>query len=139
MLIRLVVRAPFLVIGSTIMAFMIDVKLAGCHFRSCYSACCDCYVACHNKDYPLLQVDTEKAGQAPHSSPVKILSVQEPVRAFSKQQHEIERFRDNAEDIEKAGSKPRQDFSTAQPCQRYYTEPCDRCNNMVRRIFGKCR
>ena len=28
MLIRLVVRAPFLVIGSTIMAFMIDVKLA---------------------------------------------------------------------------------------------------------------
>ena len=32
-------------------------------FRSRYSACCDCYVACHNKDYPILQVDTEKAGQ----------------------------------------------------------------------------
>lgn len=58
-------------------------------------------MACHNKDYPLLQVDTEKLDKTSLITRENLVGAR-AVRAFSKQQHEIERFRDNAEDIEKA-------------------------------------
>jgi ATP-binding cassette subfamily B protein len=62
MLIRLVVRAPFFGYRFNDNGFYDRCEISA-DFRTRYSACCNCYVACHNKDYPLLQVDTEKAGQ----------------------------------------------------------------------------
>lgn len=100
MLIRLVVRAPFLVIGSTIMAFMIDVKLA-LIFVIVIPLVAIVMWLVTTRTIPFFKSIQKKLDKISLITRENLVGAR-AVRAFSKQQHEIERFKDNAEDIEKA-------------------------------------
>ena len=100
MLIRLVVRAPFLVIGSTIMAFMIDVKLALIFVLVIPLVAIVMWLVT-TRTIPFFKSIQKKLDKTSLITRENLVGAR-AVRAFSKQQHEIERFRDNAEDIEKA-------------------------------------
>lgn len=100
MLIRLVVRAPFLVIGSTIMAFMIDVKLA-LIFVIVIPLVAIVMWLVTTRTIPFFKSIQKKLDKTSLITRENLVGAR-AVRAFSKQQHEIERFKDNAEDIEKA-------------------------------------
>lgn len=100
MLIRLVVRAPFLVIGSTIMAFMIDVKLALIFVLVIPLVAIVMWLVT-TRTVPFFRSIQKKLDKTSLITRENLVGAR-AVRAFSKQQHEIERFSDNAEDIEKA-------------------------------------
>lgn len=100
MLIRLVVRAPFLVICSTIMAFMIDVKLALIFVLVIPLVAIVMWLVT-TRTIPFFKSIQKKLDKTSLITRENLVGAR-AVRAFSKQQHEIERFRDNAEDIEKA-------------------------------------
>ena len=100
MLIRLVVRAPFLVIGSTIMAFMIDVKLALIFVLVIPLVAIVMWLVT-TRTIPFFKSIQKKLDKTSLITRENLVGAR-AVRAFSKQQHEIERFKDNAEDIEKA-------------------------------------
>ncbi len=96
MLIRLVIRAPFLVIGATVMAFTIDVKLSLIFLGS--------MLALVLIMYPIMKVTVKlfKRQQKSLDSISRItrenLSGVRVVRAFSRQEYEKERFEANAEE-----------------------------------------
>ena len=100
MLIRLVVRAPFLVIGSTIMAFMIDVKLA-LIFVIVIPLVAIVMWLVTTKTIPFFKSIQKKLDKTSLITRENLVGAR-AVRAFSKQDYEQERFKDNAEDIEKA-------------------------------------
>lgn len=100
MLIRLVVRAPFLVIGSTIMAFMIDVKLALIFVLVIPLVAIVMWLVT-TRTIPFFKSIQKKLDKTSLITRENLVGAR-AVRAFSKQQHEIERFKNNAEDIEKA-------------------------------------
>lgn len=100
MLIRLVVRAPFLVIGSTIMAFMIDVKLALIFVIVIPLVALVMWLVT-TKTIPFFKSIQKKLDKTSLITRENLVGAR-AVRAFSKQEYEKERFRDNAEDIEKA-------------------------------------
>lgn len=100
MLIRLVVRAPFLVIGSTIMAFTIDVKLALIFLPVIPLVALALYMVT-GKTVPFYKTIQKKLDKTALITRENLVGAR-AVRAFAKQEHEQERFRDNAEDIEKA-------------------------------------
>ena len=100
MLIRLVVRAPFLVIGSTIMAFLIDVKLALIFVLVIPLVAIVMWLVT-TRTIPFFKSIQKKLDKTSLITRENLVGAR-AVRAFSKQQHEIERFSDNAEDIEKA-------------------------------------
>lgn len=100
MLIRLVVRAPFLVIGSTIMAFMIDVKLALIFVIVIPLVALVMWLVT-TKTIPFFKSIQKKLDKTSLITRENLVGAR-AVRAFSKQDYEQERFRDNAEDIEKA-------------------------------------
>ncbi len=96
MLIRLVIRAPFLVVGATVMAFSISPKLSLIFFAS--------MIAIVLIMYPIMQV-TVKLFRRQQKSLDGIsritrenLSGVRVVRAFSRQEHEKERFGESAEE-----------------------------------------
>ncbi len=103
MLIRLVVRAPFLVIGSTIMAFMIDVKLA-LIFVIVIPLVAIVMWLVTTKTIPFFKSIQKKLDKTSLITRENLVGAR-AVRAFSKQDYEQERFKDNAEDIEKAAVK----------------------------------
>ena len=103
MLIRLVVRAPFLVIGSTIMAFMIDVKLALIFVLVIPLVAIVMWLVT-TRTIPFFKSIQKKLDKTSLITRENLVGAR-AVRAFSKQQHEIERFKDNAEDIEKAAAR----------------------------------
>lgn len=96
MLIRLVIRAPFLVVGATVMAFSISPKLSLIFFG--------CMIAIVLIMYPIMQVTVKlfKRQQKSLDSISRItrenLSGVRVVRAFSRQEHEKERFEESAEE-----------------------------------------
>lgn len=103
MLIRLVVRAPFLVIGATVMAFTISARLS-LIFLGAMAA----IVAIM---YPIMRVTVKLFKQQQRSldgiSRItrENLSGVRVVRAFSRQDHEIERFEETAEEYRKFAVK----------------------------------
>lgn len=99
MLIRLVVRAPFLVIGATIMAFTIDVKLALIFVIVIpLVALVMCLVTTKTIPfYKNIQKKLDKTSLITREN----LGGARAVRAFAKQDYEQKRFADNADDIEK--------------------------------------
>ena len=103
MLIRLVVRAPFLVIGSTIMAFMIDVKLALIFVLVIPLVAIVMWLVT-TKTIPFFKSIQKKLDKTSLITRENLVGAR-AVRAFSKQDYEQERFKDNAEDIEKAAVK----------------------------------
>ena len=100
MLIRLVVRAPFLVIGSTIMAFMIDVKLALIFVLVIPLVAIVMWLVT-TRTIPFFKSIQKKLDKTSLITRENLVGAR-AVRAFSKQKYEQERFKDNAEDIEKA-------------------------------------
>lgn len=99
MLIRLVVRAPFLVIGSTIMAFTIDVKLALIFVIVIPLVALVMWLVT-TKTIPFyknIQKKLDKTSLITREN----LGGARAVRAFAKQDYEQKRFADNADDIEK--------------------------------------
>ncbi len=96
MLIRLVIRAPFLVVGATVMAFSISPKLSLIFFG--------CMIAIVLIMYPIMQVTVKlfKRQQKSLDNISRItrenLSGVRVVRAFSRQEHEKERFEESAEE-----------------------------------------
>ncbi len=96
MLIRLVIRAPFLVIGATVMAFSISPKLSLIFFG--------CMIAIVLIMYPIMQITVKlfKRQQKSLDGISRItrenLSGVRVVRAFSRQQHEQQRFGETAEE-----------------------------------------
>lgn len=100
MLIRLVVRAPFLVIGSTVMAFMIDFK-AALIFVAVIPLVAVVMWLVTTKTVPFFKSIQKKLDKTSLITRENLEGAR-AVRAFSKQEYEQERFRENAEDIEKA-------------------------------------
>ena len=100
MLIRLVVRAPFLVIGSTVMAFMIDFK-AALIFVAVIPLVAVVMWLVTTKTVPFFKSIQKKLDKTSLITRENLEGAR-AVRAFSKQEFEQERFRENAEDIEKA-------------------------------------
>lgn len=100
MLIRLVVRAPFLVIGSTIMAFMIDAKLALIFVLVIPLVAIVMWLVT-TRTIPFFKSIQKKLDKTSLITRENLVGAR-AVRAFSKQEYEQERFKDNAEDIEKA-------------------------------------
>lgn len=99
MLIRLVVRAPFLVIGATIMAFTIDVKLALIFVIVIPLVALVMWLVT-TKTIPFyknIQKKLDKTSLITREN----LGGARAVRAFAKQDYEQKRFADNADDIEK--------------------------------------
>ena len=96
MLIRLVIRAPFLVVGATIMAMTIDLKLSLIFFG--------CMAAIVAIMYPVMMATVKlfKRQQKSLDSISRItrenLSGVRVVRAFSRQEYEKQRFEDSAEE-----------------------------------------
>lgn len=100
MLIRLVVRAPFLVIGSTVMAFTIDFK-AALIFVAVIPLVAVVMWLVTTKTVPFFKSIQKKLDKTSLITRENLEGAR-AVRAFSKQEYEQERFRENAEDIEKA-------------------------------------
>ena len=100
MLIRLVVRAPFLVIGSTVMAFTIDFK-AALIFVAVIPLVAVVMWLVTTKTIPFFKSIQKKLDKTSLITRENLEGAR-AVRAFSKQEYEQERFRENAEDIEKA-------------------------------------
>ena len=100
MLIRLVVRAPFLVIGSTIMAFMIDAKLALIFVLVIPLVAIVMWLVT-TRTIPFFKSIQKKLDKTSLITRENLVGAR-AVRAFSKQKYEQERFKDNADDIEKA-------------------------------------
>ncbi len=99
MLIRLVVRAPFLVIGSTIMAFTIDFKLA-LIFVAVIPLVAVVMWLVTTKTIPFYKTIQKKLDKTSLITRENLVGAR-AVRAFAKQEHEQARFADNADDIEK--------------------------------------
>ena len=96
MLIRLVVRAPFLVIGALVMAMMIDLKLSLIFFAASALIAVVLYIVM-NKSVPYFKAMQKKLDRASLISREN-LSGNRVVRAFDKQEYEEDRFnKSNAE------------------------------------------
>lgn len=100
MLIRLVVRAPFLVIGATIMAFTIDAKIASIFVISALIMAVILYFIM-SKSIPFFKTIQGKLDRTSKITREN-LSGARIVRAFSKADEEIERFSKATDDVTKA-------------------------------------
>lgn len=103
MLIRLVVRAPFLVVGAAVMSFTISPRLSLIFFGAMILIICVMY--------PIMRV-TVKLFKRQQSSLDGISRITREnltgvrvVRAFSRQEHEKQRFEDTAEEYRKFAVK----------------------------------
>ncbi len=103
MLIRLVIRAPFLVIGATVMAMTIDLKLSLIFFG--------CMIAIVAIMYPIMVITVKlfKRQQKSLDGISRItrenLSGVRVVRAFSRQEYEKQRFEETAEEYRRFALK----------------------------------
>ncbi len=97
MLIRLVVRAPFLVIGSAIMSFMIDIKLS-LIFVAAIPLIALVLWFVTTKTVPFYSGIQKKLDKTANITRENLIGAR-AVRAFAKQKHEQERFKDNADEI----------------------------------------
>ncbi|MCH5323609.1 MAG: ABC transporter ATP-binding protein [Eubacterium sp.] len=97
MLIRLVVRAPFLVIGSTIMSFMIDVKLSLIFLAAIPLIAVTLWLVT-TKTIPFYKNIQKKLDKTALITRENLIGAR-AVRAFAKQGHEQERFEENADTI----------------------------------------
>ncbi len=97
MLIRLVVRAPFLAIGAMVMAISIDAKLAIILLIAMPLIVLALYVIM-SRTVPLYRVIQKKLDKISLVSRENLAGVR-VIRAFSKQETEKRRFRDASEDL----------------------------------------
>lgn len=99
MLIRLVIRAPFLVIGAMVMAMIINLKLSLIFFAAALLIALVLYVIM-SKSVPFFKAIQKKLDKVSLVSREN-LSGNRVIRAFSKQKQEQKRFNDISEDLSK--------------------------------------
>lgn len=99
MLIRLVVRAPFLVIGATVMASMLDLKLSLLFVAAAVLIAVSIYLVMSHSIpfYQKIQKQLDKVSLITREN----LSGVRVIRAFSGQKKETKRFSESAQDISK--------------------------------------
>ena len=97
MLIRLVIRAPFLVIGSAVMALMIDLKL-GLIFIIVAPLVSVVLYFVMSRSIPFYKVRQTKLDEVSLITREN-LSGARVIRAFSKQEHERERFNESSDEV----------------------------------------
>lgn len=97
MLIRLVIRAPFLVIGSAVMALMIDLKL-GMIFIIVAPLVSVVLYFVMSRSIPFYKVRQRKLDEVSLITREN-LSGARVIRAFSKQEHERERFNESSDEV----------------------------------------
>lgn len=99
MLIRLVVRAPFLVIGATVMASMLDLKLSLLFVAAAVLIAVSIYLVMSRSIpfYQKIQKQLDKVSLITREN----LSGVRVIRAFSGQKKETKRFNESAQDISK--------------------------------------
>lgn len=100
MLIRLVVRAPFLVIGAAIMALAIDVQLSSIFFLAIPLIVLVLYLVM-SRSIPLYKRVQEGLDRISKITQEGLSGIR-VIRAFSRQQAEVERFEDSTEAMSKA-------------------------------------
>lgn len=96
MLIRLVVRAPFLVIGATVMALLLDWKLACIFFVAAPLMALVLYLVM-SKSIPFYRIIQKKLDRISLITRENLSGVR-VIRAFSRQEKEKERFAQASED-----------------------------------------
>ena len=96
MLIRLVVRAPFLVIGATVMALLLDWKLACIFFVAAPLMALVLYLVM-SRSIPFYRIIQKKLDRTSLSARENLSGVR-VIRAFSRQEKEKERFAQASED-----------------------------------------
>ncbi|HIT54220.1 MAG TPA: ABC transporter ATP-binding protein [Candidatus Fimivicinus intestinavium] len=99
MLIRLVIRAPFLVLGSTVMAMLIDLRLS-LIFLAAAPLIAGAIYLIMSRSIPFYKV-TQKFLDRVSLITRENLSGARVIRAFSRQEAEQERFQEAASDIER--------------------------------------
>ena len=97
MLIRLVIRAPFLVIGAAVMALMIDLKL-GLIFIIVAPLVSAVLYFVMSRSVPFYKVRQTKLDEVSLITREN-LSGARVIRAFSKQEHEKERFNESSDEV----------------------------------------
>lgn len=97
MLIRLVVRAPFLVVGASVMAFMIDAKLSLIFFITIPILILIMYMIMH-KSIPLYSLIQKKLDNSSLVTKENLEGVR-VIRAFHKEKDEQERFDELSNDV----------------------------------------
>ena len=97
MLIRLVIRAPFLVIGAAVMALMIDLKL-GLIFIIVAPLVSVVLYFVMSRSVPFYKVRQTKLDEVSLITREN-LSGARVIRAFSKQEHERERFNESSDEV----------------------------------------
>lgn len=97
MLIRLVVRAPFLVIGASVMAMMIDLKLSIIFLVVAPIVVLVLYVVM-SRSIPYFRVIQKKLDKLSLITRENLLGAR-VIRAFSKQESEKKRFEDASDDL----------------------------------------
>jgi len=97
MFIRLAVRAPFLVIGAAVMAVMIDAKLAMIFFIAAPLISLVIFIIMR-KTVPMYRKAQQKLDRASMLTRENLEGTR-VIRAFSRQQEEIDEFREAVDDI----------------------------------------
>lgn len=97
MLIRLVVRAPFLVVGATIMAMLLDLKLSIVFLIVAPLVSLVLYIVM-SKSVPFYRVRQKKLDKISLITRENLSGVR-VIRAFSKQDNEAERFEQASDDL----------------------------------------
>lgn len=97
MLIRLVIRAPFLVIGAAVMALMIDLKLGLIFLIVAPLVAAVLYIVM-SRSVPFYKVRQSKLDKVSLITREN-LSGARVIRAFSKQSHEKKRFNDSSDEV----------------------------------------
>ncbi|WP_310604370.1 ABC transporter ATP-binding protein [Anaerosporobacter sp.] len=97
MLIRLVIRAPFLVIGATVMALMIDLKLGLIFLVVAPLVSIVLYIVM-SRSVPFYKVRQSKLDKVSLITRENLAGAR-VIRAFSKQEHEKERFHESSDEV----------------------------------------
>ena len=138
MLIRLVVRAPFLVIGAAVMAVMLDWRLSLIFFIAGPLVALVLYLVM-SRSVPFFKIIQRKLDRLSLITRENLSGVR-VIRAFSRQEQEKKRFHEaNTDQMETAISVGEADFCAAQPVDQRYRKPCHRSGGLVWRRAGAGR
>lgn len=137
MLIRLVVRAPFLVIGAAVMAVMLDWRLSLIFFIAGPLVALVLYLVM-SRSVPFFKIIQRKLDRLSLITRENLSGVR-VIRAFSRQEQEKKRFHEaNTDQMETAISVGRIS-GAAQPVDQRDCKPCHRSGGLVWRRAGAGR
>lgn len=137
MLIRLVVRAPFLVIGATVMAVIIDWKLALIFFLAAPLVAVVLYFIM-SRSVPYYRIIQRKLDRISLIT-LENLSGVRVIRAFSRQEQEKSRFSAASDDQMETSIRVGKISALLNPLTSNHHQSGNCCCGVVWRCQGKCR